>query len=80
MLYTTYILFSEKYTKHYVGFTSNLELRLKSHNKFGHDWTVRYRPWKLIHTKEFETKQEAMRYEKWLKSGVGRDFIKCLPH
>ena len=80
MTFTVYILFSEKYNKHYTGFSSDVSLRLKSHNEFGKEWTSRYRPWKLIYVKEFETKVEAMEYEKWLKTGVGRDFIKALPH
>jgi putative endonuclease len=80
MIYTVYILFSEEHSKHYVGFTSNLELRLKSHNEFGKDWTGRYRPWKLIFMKEFASKANAMSYEKWLKTGAGRDFIKTIPH
>jgi putative endonuclease len=80
MSFIVYILFSEKFNKHYTGFTSNLELRLKSHNEFGNDWTAKYRPWKLVYTKEIETKKEAMDYEKWLKTGTGRDFIKSLPH
>ena len=80
MQFTVYILYSEQFNKHYVGFTSNLELRIKSHNEFGKDWTTRYRPWKLIFTKEFENKNDAMTYEKWLKTGAGREFIKSLPH
>jgi putative endonuclease len=51
-----------------------------SHNELGVGWTAKYRPWKLIFTKEFEIKSEAMQFEKWLKSGVGRDFIKTLKH
>ena len=80
MKFTVYILYSEKYNKHYTGFTSNIELRIKSHNEFGKGWTAQYRPWKLINTKEFESKIEAMTYEKWLKTGAGRDFIKTLSH
>ena len=80
MLFTVYILFSETYQKHYTGFSSNLEQRLISHNFLGNDWTAKYRPWKLIFTKEFENKADAMRYEKWLKTGIGRDFIKTLKH
>ncbi|AHF14619.1 hypothetical protein NIASO_04295 [Niabella soli DSM 19437] len=80
MIYTVYILFAPQYNKHYTGFTTDLELRLKSHNEFGKDWTARYRPWKLIYTKEFDTKALAMAFEKWLKTGVGRDFVKTLPH
>ncbi len=76
--YTVYVLLSEKHNIHYTGFSSDVVTRLKSHNIFGKGWTARYRPWKLIFTKDFETKQEAMIYEKWLKTGVGRDFIKSL--
>jgi len=80
MPFIAYILYSEKYQKHYTGFTSNLEQRLLSHNKLGKDWTAKYRPWHIIYSKEFITKKEAMGYEKWLKTGVGRDFIKTIPH
>jgi putative endonuclease len=80
MLYTVYVLYSTNFKKHYTGFSSNYLERLKSHNEYGKDWTARYRPWKIIHLKEFETKAEAMAYEKWLKSGAGRDFIKSLTH
>ena len=80
MTFTVYIVFSEKFNKHYTGFSSDVSLRLKSHNEFGKEWTCKYRPWKLIYVNEFETKVEAMEYEKWLKTGIGRYFIKALPH
>jgi putative endonuclease len=80
MVYIVYILFSEKHNKHYTGFTSSISLRLKSYNEFGKDWTSRYRPWKLIYTKEFKNKSEAMAYERWLKTGIGREFIKTIIH
>jgi len=80
MIFSVYILFSEKYSKHYTGFTSNLSERLLSHNELGKGWTARYRPWKLIYSEEFDNKTAAMEKEKWLKSGAGRDFIKKLPH
>ena len=80
MTYTVYILYSEKFNKHYTGFSSNVEERLNSHNNYGKDWTAKYRPWKRIYTKEFNTKSEAMQHEKWLKTGVGREFIKTLAH
>jgi putative endonuclease len=80
MIYTVYILFSVDFQKHYTGFTSNLEQRFLSHNELGKDWTSKYRPWKVIYTKEFDNKKEAMIYEKWLKSGVGRAFIKKIQH
>jgi putative endonuclease len=80
MTYTVYVLYAAVYDKHYTGYTSNLTERIRSHNALGKDWTRSFRPWKLIYTKEFETKQAAMQYEKWLKTGVGRRFIQTLPH
>jgi putative endonuclease len=79
-MFTVYVLFSESCELHYVGYTSNLEIRLKSHNEFGKGWSAKHRPWKIIHCKIFENKPDARAYEKWLKTGVGREFIKSLKH
>ena len=80
-MYTVYVLYSEKFDRHYTGFSSNFEQRMLSHNVLGRKgWSKRYRPWKAILTEEFGTKAEAMKREKWLKSGAGREFIKKLPH
>ena len=76
-MFTVYLLYSRSYAKTYVGFTSDLPGRLLSHNELGHKgWTIKYRPWELVFTEIFETKQAAMSREKWLKSGVGREYIK----
>jgi len=32
--------------------------------------------WKLIYFESYNNRQEAIKREKWLKTGVGRDFIK----
>ena len=73
MSFTVYLLFSPSFNKTYVGFTSDLTARLKSHNELGNkDWAVKYRPWILVHSEEFETKAEALAREKFFKSGVGR--------
>ncbi|MBL7738604.1 MAG: GIY-YIG nuclease family protein [Chitinophagaceae bacterium] len=79
VLYCLHTLF-RKYKKHYTGFTTDIIERLKSHNDLGKGWTSRYRPWKIIYTKTFESKTEALAYEKSLKTGIGRDFIKALLH
>ena len=81
IMFIVYILYSEKHNKHYTGLTSDLEARIKSHNELGtKDWSRKYRPWKLLHTEEFETKSEALKREKWFKSGAGREFMKKLKH
>ena len=76
MTFSVYILFSPSHDKIYIGYTSDLEKRLLSHNHLAaKGYTVRYRPWVLIHTEGFNTKGEAMKREKELKSGRGRKFI-----
>ena len=78
-MFTVYILYSSDNNKTYVGFTSDLEARLKTHNELGtKGWTIKYRPWILIHTEKFECKKKAMDREKYLKTGVGREFIRNL--
>ena len=75
-MYIVYILHSAKYDKVYIGYTSNLKERLLSHNELGKKgWTIKYRPWLLVHTESFETKQQALLREKELKSGKGREWI-----
>jgi putative endonuclease len=76
MTFTVYLLYSPSFDKTYVGFTSNLEARLLSHNELGtKDWATKYKPWTLVHTEIFESKSEAMAREKFYKSGIGRNLF-----
>jgi len=78
-MFTTYVLYSEKHDKIYIGYTSNLHQRLISHNELANKgWTIKFRPWKLMYKEEYETKSEAMKREKQLKSYKGRTFIRNL--
>jgi putative endonuclease len=70
------VLYSELFKKIYIGYTSNLEERLKSHNELAtKGWTMKFRPWKVIHTEFFEIKSEALRREKRLKTSAGRKWV-----
>jgi putative endonuclease len=74
--FVVYILYSEKFNKNYTGFTSNLISRFNSHNNLEtKGFTLKFRPWKVIHVEFFDSKSEAMKREKYLKTGVGREFI-----
>ena len=76
MLYTVYILYSKNHDKIYIGYTSNLLQRFKSHNFFGtKGWTLKFRPWTVIYCEYFSTKQEAMKREKILKTAKLRSWI-----
>ena len=75
--FVVYVLYSVSYDKIYIGFTSNLSERLVSHNEKGtKGWTIKYRPWVLIYTEEFEEKSGALKREKELKTARGRRFIR----
>ncbi|WP_337866179.1 GIY-YIG nuclease family protein [Ignavibacterium sp.] len=78
MKYFVYILYSENYKKTYVGFTNNLERRLKEHNAGRSKYTKRYSPWRLVYSEEFQNEIEARLKEKYFKSAAGRRKIKKL--
>ncbi|TYA75033.1 GIY-YIG nuclease family protein [Seonamhaeicola marinus] len=71
-----YVLRSEKDGRFYVGMTSNIERRLEEHNKGRTKSTKGYRPWKLFFFERFDTRLEARKREKYLKSGYGKQWIK----
>ena len=75
-MFKVYVLYSKAYNKIYVGYTSDLEKRLLSHNELAtKGWTIKFRPWILLHKELFEFKSDAMRREKQLKTAAGRDWI-----
>ncbi len=65
-----------KNSKRYVGFTSKKpEERLKEHNKGDNAWTSQNRPLELIYSEIYETKTKAIKRERFLKTGKGREFL-----
>jgi putative endonuclease len=75
-MFTVYVLHSPTFKKIYVGYTSDLAQRIKSHNELAFKgWTIKFRPWKIIHTESFDTKLAAITREKQLKSAKGREWI-----
>ena len=61
--------------RHYVGLTGDVDSRLEWHNYgpcSGH--TSDHRPWSPVVVLEFPTEQQAVRFERYLKTGSGRDF------
>jgi putative endonuclease len=77
-MYFTYVLYSHKFDRIYIGHTNNLIYRLKRHNDGLVKSTKAYRPWKIIYQEKFPNRAVAMQREKELKSHKGRDFIRNL--
>ena len=62
----------------YVGLTNNTSRRILQHQGGQNKTTRPYRPFRLILTEGFETRIEARCREKYLKSGIGKEFLKAL--
>jgi predicted GIY-YIG superfamily endonuclease len=75
--YYTYILQSQKSPdRFYIGFTENLESRLKSHNRGENPHTSKYKPWRIKTAIAFSDRQRAIDFEEYLKTPSGRAFSK----
>ena len=61
---------------YYVGLTSDVEARLAAHNAGLSPHTAAHRPWKRLVVIEFDEQQSAIEFEKYLKTGSGREFAR----
>ena len=72
-----YILRSEADPPHfYTGFTEALDARLAHHNSGGDPHTAKYRPWRIKTAIAFTDREQALAFERYLKSPSGRAFAK----
>jgi len=77
MYYYVYIIQSEKFpNRYYTGFTEDLDARLSDHNSGKNSHTSKFRPWKIKTAVAFTTRQNALDFERYLKTPSGRAFAK----
>lgn len=62
--------------RYYVSLTSDLRARLKRHNAGEVSHTSKFMPWELKTYVAFSNEQQAIAFEKYLKSPSGRAFAK----
>jgi putative endonuclease len=60
----------------YVGLSNDVERRIFEHNKGYNKTTKPYRPFKKLFMKVFDTRAEARKFEKYLKSGCGKELMR----
>ncbi len=77
-MYTVYILKSRKAERYYVGYSADVEQRIKSHNGGKVRSTKAYRPWDVVYEEAHTTKQDAYRREHEIKSYKGGDAFRIL--
>ena len=72
-----YILVSEHDPqRHYTGITDDLAARLRDHNQGRSLHTAKHAPWRVETAIAFTSQEKARAFEKYLKSGSGREFAR----
>jgi putative endonuclease len=77
-MYYTYILFSEKLNKYYIGHAEDICLRLERHNAGWSRFTSTATDWQLKYSEKFLTKGQAARRELEIKRKKSRKYIEQL--
>ncbi|HCZ35474.1 MAG TPA: excinuclease ABC subunit C [Cytophagales bacterium] len=75
-MFFTYVIQSINHDFLYKGHCEDLDERLKQHNAGTTKSIKPYIPFKLVYFEEFQTREEAIKREKYFKSAAGRRFIK----
>ena len=76
MMYYNYVLKSELDSNLYIGWTEDLENRVKMHNQGLVESTKNRRPLELVYYEACLVKENAIKREKQLKTGFGRAYLK----
>ena len=76
MKYFVYVLVSLQNNDLYIGNTANIKSRLTLHNSGRVRSTKGYKPWKLLETREFASRGEAVRMERFLKDHQQKEILK----
>jgi putative endonuclease len=73
-MYTVYILQSQMDQSFYIGYTSDISVRIEEHNSGRTRYTSHKRPWKVVYQEHFQDKKTALKREIFLKKQKNRDF------
>jgi putative endonuclease len=75
-MYTTYIIYSLKIDKYYTGQSDDLDRRMEEHNRGKTPFLATGMPWHLVYSKEFNSRTEAIKLEKFIKKRGAARFLK----
>jgi len=76
--YCTYVLLSKKDSLLYIGYTSNIEARIKNHNSGGTKSTSYRRPLDLIFCEFYVFQEDALKREAYFKTNMGKRTIRLM--
>ena len=76
-MFYVYLIKSIPYPEQkYIGQTDDLKKRLTQHNAGYSIHTAKYKPWELVNYFAFSSKDAALEFEQYLKTGSGYAFAK----
>ena len=78
MPFFVYILQSQKDLSFYIGFTANLQQRLRKHNNARTGYSASKKPWNIVYFESFDNKSDALKRERFLKNQKNRNFYSRL--
>lgn len=61
---------------YYLGVASCVARRLTAHNRGISPHTAKHRPWRPLVVIEFDEEAPALEFERYLKTGSGREFVR----
>ena len=70
-----YILHSDSLDKFYIGYTANIEERIKKHLVNHKGFTGRAVDWKIVYSEEYNSKEEAYARERQVKKWKSKQMI-----
>ena len=76
MFYYVYVLISKKDGSTYVGYTNDINRRIKEHNNGNVESTRNKKPFELIYFEGYKNNKLSINREMYLKTGWGRNYIK----
>ena len=74
-MFTTYILFSSKIGKFYTGQTEDFDRRIEEHYRGKTPFMASGMPWEIVYSKKFNSRQEAIKLEKYIKNRGAARFL-----
>ena len=77
-MHFVYILFSKSYSKFYIGYTEDIERRLKEHHQGAGHTTSRLGVIELVFYEAFKNKKDAQRRERYFKTSQGKKTLKLM--
>ena len=76
MMHYKYVLLSESAGRFYTGYSADLRKRLADHQRDRVRWTAAHQPVRLIYYEACLSQEDALRRERFLKSGKGKRYLR----